>query len=100
MRRAKEDPDPLLERIERIRRRGYELISDETLRGITDISFPILDGDGVAQAVMTMPFLVWVANKVEIEEAEQRLFDGAQAVSQEIGGSLELPQFPLVRGPG
>lgn len=97
MRRAKEDPDPLLERIERIRRRGYELVSDETLRGITDISFPILDGDGVAQAVMTMPFLVWVANKVEIEEAEQRLFDGAQAVSQEIGGRLERPQFPLAR---
>lgn len=90
-----ENPEPLIARIAAVRERGYECVSDETLRGITDVSFPILDSRGVAQAVLTMPYLVWVENEVELGEAEQRLFECADTLSQEIGGRLPRPDFPL-----
>lgn len=90
-----EDPAPLIARIESVRRRGYELISDETLRGITDVSFPILDPGGTAQAVLTMPYLVWVENEVQLYDAEQYLFESALALSRAIGGELPRPAFPL-----
>lgn len=95
MRDRGERPEPLLDRVESIRQRGYELISDETLRGITDVSFPILDAAGTAQAVLTIPYLVWVENEVQLHDAEQQLFEGAQALSSEIGGVLPQPSFPL-----
>jgi len=92
---AGDDPGPLIKRMQAIRQRGYELVSNETLRGITDISFPILDSQGTAQAALTMPFLDWVGNEVRLEEAEQKLFDCALALTREIGGHLPRPAFPL-----
>ncbi|MBL0373309.1 IclR family transcriptional regulator [Rhizobium sp. KVB221] len=85
----------LVERIEQVRDKGYEMVSGETLRGITDVSFPIVDNNGVAHCALTMPFLIWVQNKVGIEQATQQLFEGALALSREIGGTLQAPQFPL-----
>lgn len=87
--------DRALRRIERIRARGYEVVSGETLRGITDISFPILDANGFALAAMTMPFLVWVQNKAGFQDAGGFLFEGARALTHEIGGQLPEPAFPL-----
>ncbi len=95
MRARGEEPSRLAGRVGAIVGRGYELVSDETLRGITDVSFPILDADGTAIAALTMPFLLWVANKVHLDEAERLLFAAARALSREIGGDLAEPRFPL-----
>ncbi|MBW8637571.1 IclR family transcriptional regulator [Hoeflea sp. WL0058] len=95
LRERGEDPKPLIERIADVNRRGYECVSDETLRGITDVSFPIVDSSGEAQAALTMPYLVWVENEVQLAEAEQRLFECADTLSRELGGRLRRPEFPL-----
>jgi DNA-binding IclR family transcriptional regulator len=95
MRRQGENPDALAARVSAIRRLGYERVSDETLHGITDVSFPILGAEGAAHAAMTLPFLDWVANTVKLEQAERHLFASANALSVETGGQLTAPIFPL-----
>jgi len=89
------DPEPLVERIARISERGYESVADETLKGITDVSFPVLDSNGVAQAALTMPFLLWVTNQVRLADASQHLYDAAVALNQQIGGQLLVTKFML-----
>ena len=69
------DPAPLVARIDRIAQRGYEVVADETLRGITDVSFPILDGSGTSQAALTMPFVLWVTNQVRLADASRHLYE-------------------------
>lgn len=89
------DPVPLLRRIERIAERGYEVVSDETLKGITDVSFPVLDGSGSAQAALTMPFVLWVTNQVRLADASQHLYEAAVALNEQIGGRLSIADFRL-----
>lgn len=79
--------------VEEIRKRGYECVSGETLGGITDISYPVLDANGVAAAALTMPYLVWVENNVQLKDAAQQLYECAAALSREIGGHLPQPDL-------
>ena len=79
--------------IEIIRRRGYEFVSGETLGGITDISYPVLDANGVAHAALTMPYLVWVENNVQLIDAARQLYQCAASLSEEIGGHLPQPDL-------
>lgn len=89
------DRNGIVARITRIGERGYEVVADETLKGITDVSFPILDSAGVAQAALTMPFLAWVTNTVRLADACQHLFEAAMALNAEIGGTLPVTTFRL-----
>ena len=85
----------LEQRIEAIRRRGYEMIAGEGLQGITDVSFPILDAEGHAVAVLTMPYLPPARERVSFEHACRALFEAARTVTQAFGGVLPAPNFPL-----
>src|SRR5690606_3827825 len=49
--------ESLRRRVETLHRTGYEIIAGEGLQGITDVSFPVLDENGHALAVLTMPYL-------------------------------------------
>ena len=71
-------------------------MADETLKGITDVSFPIMSGEGLAQAALTMPFLFWVSNRVQLQRASRHLYDAAAQISASMGGELKKPAFPLV----
>lgn len=88
------DPAPLVKRIAAIRARGYEVVADETLRGITDVSFPIVDAGGIARAALTMPFLLWVTNQVQLADASRHLHDAAAELCRQIGGALPVDAFP------
>ncbi|MET4635019.1 IclR family transcriptional regulator [Kaistia defluvii] len=89
------DPEPLIRRVEQIQKRGYEVVADETLRGITDVSFPIFDASGIAQAALTMPFLLWVTNQVQLADASKHLYEAAAELCRQIGGYLPEPKFPI-----
>lgn len=82
-------------RIEAIRRRGYEMIAGEGLQGITDVSFPILDADGHAIAVLTMPYLPSAKERVSFENACRALFQAARTITEAFGGALATASFPL-----
>jgi DNA-binding IclR family transcriptional regulator len=84
----------LRKRVAAVRTRGYEMIVGEALKGITDVSFPILDADGFALAALTMPFLSSAADNVPIRDATRLLFDAAASITAKLGGSLIEPRFP------
>ncbi len=85
----------LAERLPVIRAAGYEYVAEDTLRGVTDVSFPIVGADGIALAALTMPFMTVLGQPVPLEKASELAFQAAQAISAAIGGSLTAPRFPL-----
>jgi DNA-binding IclR family transcriptional regulator len=85
----------LEQRIEAIHRRGYEMIAGEGLQGITDVSFPILDAEDHAIAVLTMPYLPSAKERVSFENACRALFAAAKAITAAFDGTLTVPNFPL-----
>lgn len=96
MRDEDRDAARLLQRVEHIAERGYEMVADETLKGITDVSFPILDAAGVAQAALTMPFLSWVTdNNMQLADAAAALGRAAEKLCRQIGGQLPAPVLPM-----
>lgn len=84
------------ERVEAIVEAGYEFVSGETFDGITDVSFPILNGKDEAVAALTMPFLKSVADKVPIDRAAAIQFEAAVKLSETVGGTLRAPRLPLI----
>jgi DNA-binding IclR family transcriptional regulator len=74
------------------------LARDETLRGITDVSFPILDAAGIAQAALTMPYLDWVENEMALADAALELRSAAAALCTEIGGQLPDTDLSALKG--
>lgn len=83
------------QRIEAIAAQHYELIAGENIAGITDVSFPILDGRGQALAALTMPFLQSVRGRVPIQQAAASQFKAACELSNILGGTPPAPEFPL-----
>lgn len=85
------------QRIADISSRGYELIEDEVVQGVTDLSFPIMNAAGQSLAALTMPFLTSQQIIVPFDDAAIMLFRAASRISDLMGGELAEPQFPLAR---
>ena len=84
------DPKPparagLALRIEQIRKRGYEEHLSQTLPGITDLCFPIIDHSGNAIATLTQPYLRQRDVKVSIAQARAAHAHTARAISGKLG---------------
>ncbi|MDR3470269.1 MAG: IclR family transcriptional regulator C-terminal domain-containing protein [Devosia sp.] len=89
-------------RIETIRSRGYEAIDAEQLKGITDLTFPILDAAGVARAALTIPYLTAMPyyltasdDSIGLDQAAALLYHAAAEITAMMGGTLSQPSFPL-----
>lgn len=95
--RPVEEVEALIRRTEKIHARGYEMVTGEGLQGITDVSFPLLDHGGFAEAVLTMPFLLAARQRVNFDAACETTFRAAQTITGLLGGSLAEPRFPLTR---
>jgi DNA-binding IclR family transcriptional regulator len=91
------DTRRLLERrVAAIAAAGYEYVVEDTLKGVIDVSFPIVDGAGTALGALTMPFLTVVDQSVPLDRASELAFAAAQQVSNALGGTAPVPRFPLV----
>jgi DNA-binding IclR family transcriptional regulator len=95
--RTADEAEGLILRTEKIRTRGYEMVTGEGLQGITDVSFPLLDSSGSAQAVLTMPFLAATQQKVSFDAACQTTFEAAEKITRALGGYQPRVRFPLAR---
>lgn len=95
--RTADEAEGLILRTEKIRTRGYEMVTGEGLQGITDVSFPLLDSSGFAQAVLTMPFLPAAWQKVSFDAACQTTFEAAEKITRALGGRQPEVRFPLAR---
>lgn len=82
-------------RLAAVRTCGYEFIVDETLQGVTSVSFPLLDREGHALAALTMPFVSSRSEGVSRAEASRILWLGAAEISVALGGTLAAPAWPL-----
>lgn len=78
-------PEDLSRHLERIRRRGYEKRASYQVRGITNISFPIMDANKRAVAALTVPYLQRVPEVVAIEQVEATLAETARSISAALG---------------
>jgi DNA-binding IclR family transcriptional regulator len=83
-------------RVEKIHLHGYELITDETMRGVTDVGMPVLDRKGTALAALTMPFLEMASNTVSRDAATELLAAAAEELSAAMGGEMRRPALPLI----
>jgi DNA-binding IclR family transcriptional regulator len=81
-------------RIEAIRARGYEMVEGEMLPGVTDLSFPVLDGAGVAMATVTMPFLSSYIQPIALADAAAMVHAAAGAITSTMGGVMPPAQLP------
>ncbi len=84
------DPHPpsrtgLVRRIDTIRKRGFEEHVSETLPGITDLCFPIIDSSGHAIATLTQPYLRQRDVKMPVAEARAAHALAVQSISLELG---------------
>lgn len=95
--RPPEEADALARRTEMIRARGYEMVTGEGIQGITDVSFPLIDSSGFAQAVLTMPYLPAARQAIGFDEACEIVFRAAEKITHMLGGVPPKVSFPLMR---
>jgi DNA-binding IclR family transcriptional regulator len=85
-----------IRRVESVRSARYEFVAEESLLGLIDVSFPIVDANGIALAALTMPFVTLHSQSVSLQAAAQMTFEAARKISEGLGGALATPRFPLV----
>ncbi len=95
--RPPDEAEALIRRTEKVRARGYEMVVGESLQGITDVSFPLIDRSGFAQAVLTMPYLAATRQTIGFDAACAAVFRAAQTVTHMLGGVQPPVSFPLAR---
>lgn len=78
-------PPDLHAHLEKIRKRGYEKRASYQVRGVVNISFPILDSNGGAVAALTVPYIQRVHEGVSISQVEKAIAETARAISVAIG---------------
>ncbi|CAL4869602.1 HTH-type transcriptional regulator XynR (plasmid) [Asticcacaulis sp. MM231] len=80
---------PMSASLQRVRARGYEMMKSTRTLGVTDLSYPIFDGQGHALAALTIPFLQLVDGTQNVDSKEARLClqDIAARISEELSGA-------------
>lgn len=77
--------------LQKIRRVGFEVRESFVVRGIVNISAPVIDHSGHAIAALTIPHLERYQDTVDFDTCRARLVDAAQALSRSLGGGAAVP---------
>jgi DNA-binding IclR family transcriptional regulator len=88
---AGEAPEDYAERIERVRRRGYEVWDSHVVRGVTNVAAPVLDHSGHACAAVTVPYLEQIRAEPNRSDVLARVVEAGVALSRAMGAA-ERPQ--------
>lgn len=79
------------EALDAVRARGHEDMESTRIRGVHDLSFPVLDARGTAVAALTMPYIERLdLADVSLDAAREALATSASELSTALGG----PQRP------
>ncbi len=81
----------LMEELASVRARGYEQMASYVIKGVMNISTPIIGHDGIAVAAMTIPYVDRHFGSMPIAECRTLLTAAAATLSRAIGGSVESP---------
>lgn len=82
---------PLLAELAAVKARGYEQLASFVVKGVTNISAPVIGHDGFAVAAMTIPFIERHTGNVPVDQCRQLLLAAAEALSRAIGGGGVTP---------
>jgi len=86
--------------LQAIRERGYEIVDSFVIRGIVNISAPIIDHTGHAIAALTIPHLERYGDPVSFSECCKRTIAAGSLLSRSLGGGAvgTLPPETFARG--
>jgi DNA-binding IclR family transcriptional regulator len=87
----KKRPTGLKSHLAAIRSRGYERRDSYEIKGIVNVSFPILNAQGEAVAGLTVPFVKRIEDSIAIQDVITSLQRASQQISEAIGA--ELPEI-------
>jgi DNA-binding IclR family transcriptional regulator len=79
-------PRNLEQHLALIRKKGYEDRASYEIRGVVNVSFPVLDEQRNAVAAMTVPYLPRIENPLSLETIRSTLRAACSKLSAEIGG--------------
>jgi DNA-binding IclR family transcriptional regulator len=85
---GKRVPPDLLSHLDRIRKIGYEKRASYVVKGIMNISFPILDDRGSAMAALTVPYIQHCESAMAMPAVIETLRGAATEITAAIGGQL------------
>lgn len=77
----------LAKRLLAVRAKGYELRDSAAIRGVTDVSYPVLGFGGELMAALTIPFLETIdgSQQVSLDEARSLLGQTTRRISAALG---------------
>lgn len=84
------DQADLRAELDQIRGLGFEVRDSFVVRGIVNISVPVIDHSGHAIAAMTIPHLERYGDTIGFNECRLRLVATAQDLSRSLGGGMAL----------
>ena len=70
-----------------IRRRGYERRASYEVRGVVNISFPVLSAHGNAVAGLTVPYVKRIEDKISVSDVTEVLRFASQQISEALGAA-------------
>jgi DNA-binding IclR family transcriptional regulator len=79
------EADALNKRIANIRKNGLEKAESNLIRGLTDISCPVMDQTNSSCAALTVPVLSALNSTLSLEDIAVRTTRAAQSVSERLG---------------
>jgi DNA-binding IclR family transcriptional regulator len=83
---GKKPPRDLDKHLERIRKTGFEKRASYQVKGVVNISFPILDSRGTALCALTVPYIQSSIERVPLATVTAELRQAASAITAAIGG--------------
>lgn len=84
-------PRDLEERLKKILDRGYEERASYEIRGVTNISYPILDERGAALAALTVPYLARIEESTTPRNVHTAMRAASRELTEAVGGMIPHP---------
>lgn len=84
-------PRDFEEHLSKIEAQGYEERESYQIKGVINISYPVLDAGGNAMAALTVPFLPRMEDTTTTKLVRAALRDGSTRLSETIGGRPHHP---------
>lgn len=80
-----------LQRLDKVRKQGFEMQPSARTGGVTDVSYPVFGFDGQVAAAMTIPFLAMIdgSQLADLEQTRHILRDAADRLSAELGAPAD-----------
>jgi DNA-binding IclR family transcriptional regulator len=87
-------PRDLTSHLAAIKERGYEEKESYQVKGVINVSYPVLDEHGYAAAALTVPYIRRIGDNTTTATVRQTLKHASSQLSQRIGGiSWERPKL-------